>query len=985
MHTRLASIKRMISLRTILIVVWVSALLITTYWSVVTRFRDTPPTVTAREQLERRDGVRRDAVETTPEGVKYIWVGSEYVIRMMQPDASGILGAKVWIHPSALDATVQYGSRQVTLPIAQSRAPRQLYVLVDDVPFDGMISFTIKVNTQDVTLQDADLPITWAFSELLWVSSNGWLLMTWLVAVWSMALLGLRCIEVTSDWRQVGRWSMWSVIVLLMPFHSMYWWAVGVLAVGAVVLQRGWPPTRIILWAVVIAMLGWGWLDALQDINQWLAIGMGIAGVITWIVLQSTITRNHVTELVTRYRTNQVGTYTFGTIYDATNTYINVAIGVVAIVTMLIALFRTDYTEMWDRLIYLGAGASAVGVMAWFAFQRWRAQGTPKETRTNTALKWVMATVVVVFWWFTFQKETLNMRVDYLGFPWYVLGLSFLGMVVINHVLLGRMPQMLHVISVMLSVVILIGAAIAAITPIDLLHNMYIVNEILVPVSDLVNFSTFIPQYSTLYSLLIELLVQIGGVQNPHSIIDIVYLLLQLVVLVTIYLVVRMHYKNMAVPRWSIAVIFSVPIMLFATSPWWKILSVRTYYPINMFNYSLMANRIFVVFLVGSVGIWVISRIQLWTNSRVQLMAIYGLSLIAMAGLYHNSDFGTFSAISLGVALVCYPFVTLKSRMLFGSVYALGIIVNFVLWLQVLAWRGTAVNYEYLYWFQRQFASGFGAIPINFPGNGLFLIGTAMAVAVTGVWMGIILRDRVTTYANDTKLTHMYVSVVYFGMATVFGLTYYLNRSYMAFHGSSVYGMLFVAIFALYNLMLYIQNSHEHSAGIKIHNFVLRFLVVVPLTIALTYTYIPRKGPYYVSGSVITNAAFGPLFDAVKVSGNVLRDAGFSVAYAGDFAHVIQMYADIPAVSIFNSVLDARASRVSERAYCDQLLAHHAYDVFVIKGIVKSLDETDKICSNDMVIVHAPSMQVHFLVRKSFVQQNPTQWQRLQDIAMREQ
>lgn len=970
----------------ILAILYITVLLVGIYCAVAARLLYMPITTTAYDQLDVDYGIRRDAVETTPNGISYIWVGNEYGVRIPQPYDTGIVMVTAWLHPSVVRADVQYGSRQLPIYTPQTHSPRRLFLLVDNTTFDGIWQFTIKSSKDTPALKDGNLPIVWAFSSLQWIPADDMVNWGWLVAIWAVALLGLGCIATTQDWWQIGRWITWCVCVcgmaVFMPFHFYYWWIALVLAIGLVIIQRREPLMRPVIWAIVIGFICVFWSDVLHDKPVW-QMGVTICCIAMWLLFQTTITRQMSAIYVASLRAKYVK-YAQATTFDDTYfRYINIATCAVALVTCMITMLRPDKTETWDQLTIVGAAGTAFMVFLVLSIKTWRksSQQLDKHTHSAWLSSWIIVGIVVVFWWFTFQEEELRIRVAYLGFPPYVFMLSLIGMWFVNALLLNRMSRILQIGISIGGAVILVGGVYTAFVPVNLIHNMYVINEILVPISDLIMFNTFIPQYATLYSLMIDLLKYVNGVSNPDATIDTIYLSLQMLSLVTVSLAVRMNYINMVVPRWSTAIIFSVPPILFATSPWWEVLTAQQYFSINMFSYSLIANRALMVFLVGTTSIWVLSRIQLKQTLKSQMWAMYGLSLLAMLGLYNNSDFGTFAAIGVGAVIVCYPFLSMKLRVILTSVYAIGVVVNYMMLLQFFVWCGMAVNTDYLYWFQRQFATGFGAIPLTFPGNGLFLICTAVVIAVAGVWMGVLLRNKATTHMHDIKLTHMYTSVVYFGVTTMLGVSYYVNRSYMSVQGSSVYITLFMAVFALYNMILYLQSDYERRAGVNAYNFVMRFLVAVPLSIALTHTYIPRELPRYEYGSALTKAAYEPVMSTIKEYRDELEAAGFTVAYGGDFGHVVELYVGIPAVSLFNSVQDTKMSPTAKDAYCSKLLSYRKYDVIMVLGMWRSFILPNDMCDG-MVVLNSEHTQINLFVRREFITEYPDRWNQLQIIML---
>ena len=162
----------------------------------------------------------------------------------------------------------------------------------------------------------------------------------------------------------------------------------------------------------------------------------------------------------------------------------------------------------------------------------------------------------------------------------------------------------------------------------------------------------------------------------------------------------------------------------------------------------------------------------------------------------------------------------------------------------------------------------------------------------------------------------------------------------------------------------------------------MRFLIAVPLGIALTHAYLPHQLPKYTTGSEITKAAYEPVLAMLKTYADEIQESGFSLAYGGDFGHVVELYLDIPAVSLFNAVADTTMSTTANDEYCGKFLSYRQYDVFLVSGMSRSFILPDEMCKG-MRLLYSETTQVNVFVREDFVAQNPEKWRKLQLIMSR--
>ncbi len=262
--------------------------------------------ITASDIGDGNGAVRRDTTEITADGISFIWLGSEFPIQIIQPQYSGIIKTRFWVHPSVTHAEFQYGSRVVD--VSRMQSPRWMYVFVDESAIDGVLHLTFIQRATNNALQDAQLPIAWAFSELEWVAVGDWTHGAWLIAAWLVLMLGLACMPYSHDWIQVVRWVLWAGVVYAMtwvvPMHAIYWWMCAIFGVGAVSILLGFSRIRPVIWMAGLACVLIVGLDVVQASTIWYIIGLlgWCSGVVLWLRQQSPVVLHDIPTIDRGYR-----------------------------------------------------------------------------------------------------------------------------------------------------------------------------------------------------------------------------------------------------------------------------------------------------------------------------------------------------------------------------------------------------------------------------------------------------------------------------------------------------------------------------------------------------------------------------------------------------------------------------------------------------------------------------------------------------------
>ncbi|MEY3989216.1 MAG: hypothetical protein RI985_297 [Chloroflexota bacterium] len=260
----------------------------------------------AQDALSIEGGVRREAVEQTTDGVLFIWLGREFPVEIIQPQYTGIISTRFWVHPSVTRAELRYGAH--TIDVSGVQSPRVMHLWIDHGSIDGVFRFSVTPLATNQSLQDAQLPIVWAFSELTWRTVGDAVHGAWLVATWLVLFLGVMCIPRTYDWVQLLRWLLWAGVVTGMawiaPIHSLYWVMSGVFGVGAVSILSGFARIRPLIWMIGLAVVVLLLLDVMQATTAWYVIALCVwsGSVVWWFRQQSPIAVDDIATVDRTYR-----------------------------------------------------------------------------------------------------------------------------------------------------------------------------------------------------------------------------------------------------------------------------------------------------------------------------------------------------------------------------------------------------------------------------------------------------------------------------------------------------------------------------------------------------------------------------------------------------------------------------------------------------------------------------------------------------------
>jgi hypothetical protein len=597
--------------------------------------------------------------------------------------------------------------------------------------------------------------------------------------------------------------------------------------------------------------------------------------------------------------------------------------------------------------------------------------------KVSTYIGAKIALLLMVLWFLVAGFREDDFPVPFAGLGSIVLVCLLLIVIVIPLIRNTVLAPVFRLLTNVASVLIVLMGLYTVSVSVDLWHNLFIINEMITPLTSLIAYSSFIPQYMNVFQFFPWFLDLVGVTQFPDLTMQIIYVFLQFMSIVTIALAVSLNYHFMHKRSLFLALLFTVPLFFISSRPFWDY--SKNYYTVQLFTYSLVPVRMFTVFSIGCIAVFLLHKNTQDTRKSLMYASLCGI--FAGIGVYQSNDFGLFAAIAVAATIVLQPFQPLLQRMYVVTTYVLSVCLGVVL-LLVSNIEITALNSSYLFWFQRSFGTGFGGLPILFPGNGFMVIISVLATWFCVLHSYFVLRRNATVFSQDPLIARNFTAVLFVATTSVFGMSYYINRSVISFQGSSMYICWSISLFLLYQLHQRIRVNQPKQPFLRYSNLAFNVLLCVPVAIALIYTPVPsRLNPDEIAIKTIFTTAANEMIETrdykllkvnrLKAAYKVVHKITPKTAFVGRFANVVQLYTKIPAANVFTHPVNSTIGKPALQMYCNQMTLLQ-YDVYLTD---------DKVLCENMDLLTSKKLGIRMYLRKNYEQTNPKEWAELRDIA----
>jgi len=562
----------------------------------------------------------------------------------------------------------------------------------------------------------------------------------------------------------------------------------------------------------------------------------------------------------------------------------------------------------------------------------------------------------------------------WLGFGPYVLILALLITPIVFKIIEWRT---LHIaLKAALSGLFLINAALvipsfwqSAATVIDADHSEYVINELFAPLTGHWPYSDFIPQYQSFYGFLLK---PFTGAMDAVAISN--FALLFLTFLSFIALIMGVFIAWRAIDRRSIflAIALVIPFTCLTQFP------TREGY---LGSIAALVSGLSIRILPGLALIaLLILLLRKTAASSITKRAVAFLIFGFIAGLisWQSQDFGIAAVVTSFIVIAfagSSRYVEIKTT-LFSLI---GFVPGFALYPIAAAAAGKSVDFKFFLFFARQFGSGFGAERIRTPGPVLYILPLiVLLVVIHGIY---IVKSKQSSQASGDYSLNSLIGFS-FALWSLFGFTYYLNRSYASGQMQVLFLPLTISLAALVGVLmkdpvksLVFGNLEKgflfSSKSMKEKNFawVLPLLLIISIPFAsLLLTPNPsvemkrineaKTTPRWPKPTVLASVA-----DA-KVAAAYAKAQGLSIGFFGASSYYVEKETGVQSLSILNSPFDLFMSKQTAQTSCDYIFKINP-DVIVVSDEGANLFQFEgKTLCNTYIQQDAPGVRPgHFAVK----------------------
>ncbi|MDA2963236.1 MAG: hypothetical protein O3A27_05730 [Actinomycetota bacterium] len=464
----------------------------------------------------------------------------------------------------------------------------------------------------------------------------------------------------------------------------------------------------------------------------------------------------------------------------------------------------------------------------------------------------------------------------------------------------------------------------SAATVIDADHSEYVINELLAPLVGYWPYSDFIPQYQSFYGFLLK---PFASGMNAAQISNLALIALTILSFITLILSVFIAWR--AINRSSIflAVGLIIPLTCLTQFP-----TREGYMGSIAALLSGISIRIFPGLVLIALLILLLRKSSLaWTGKRATAFLIFGF--ISGLTTWQSQDFGI-AAVVTSYLVIAFAGSSKILDLRTTGFALIGYVPGFLLYPIIATAAGKPIDFKFFLFFARQFGSGFGAERIRTPGPVLFILPLlVLLVVVHGIY--IYKSKKSSSETGDYSLNSL-IGFSY-GLWSLFGFTYYLNRSYASGQMQVLFLPLAISLAALVGILMKepvrslvfgnLQKGFLLSPrAIREKNFawVMPLLLIISIPFAsLLLTPNPsvemkrineaKTSPRWPKPTILASVS-----DA-KIAADYAKGAGLSLAFFGASSNYVQMESGVKSVSILNSPFDLFMSEQTVQTSCDYI------------------------------------------------------------------
>ena len=461
-------------------------------------------------------------------------------------------------------------------------------------------------------------------------------------------------------------------------------------------------------------------------------------------------------------------------------------------------------------------------------------------------------------------------------------------------------------------------------TVIDADHSEYVINELLAPTVGHWPYSDFIPQYQSFYGFLLN---PFAATMSASQLSKLAFMGLTILTFLTIALGVYIAWNAIGRRSIFLAIGLVVPFTGLTQFP------IREGYMGSIASLlSGLSVRIFPGMVLLGLLLVLLRKTATSTQAN-KTIAFLIFGFVAGIVSWQSQDFGIAAVVTAYLVIIfagSSRLIEVKTTL----IALIGYVPGFALYPIIAALAGKAVSFNFFLFFARQFGSGFGAERMRTPGPVLYILPLlVMLVVIHGIYLYKSKKSSVET----AELSVSSLIGFTFGLWSLFGFTYYLNRSYASGQMQVLFLPLCISVAALVGILM--SDSVKNTVvappngaffysikSIKSVNFawVLPLLLIISLPFAtLILTPNPsiemkrideaKTAPRWPKPTILASTT-----DAIAAA-KYAKENGLSIGFFGASSNYVEKESGVKSVSILNSPFDLVISQQTAQVSCDYI------------------------------------------------------------------
>jgi hypothetical protein len=628
----------------------------------------------------------------------------------------------------------------------------------------------------------------------------------------------------------------------------------------------------------------------------------------------------------------------------------NAVLAACIIVIVIAALARgAGSSERWDQLMYLGCGTVAIAFGAY---------ATAARRPPATTVLPVMGAIVGLLLGIGAIEEHPEYPSEFLRTLWGGWG-PIIGVATATLAFSGAIWRVLEWATLswlvrralsLLAIIVCVCAALSLwqtqTSLIDPGSAEYYINELLAPLAGHVPYGDFVPQYQTLYAWMLLPFLD-GG--RPDQAVQIGVMTVSVLGIIAVGIGVWLAHLSLGRRSLTLAVLLVVPLTCVVPFP------TRPAFTGSIAaQLSALPTRILPGMVIAA------TALPAFTAMREPRTLWWRFAAIgALGGLYvwNSQDFGVAANVAVAFVLIVLPFPSWGTRIRAAATWLAGLGAGFALYPALLRAMGKELDPATLFFFVRQFGSGFGAEPIQVPGPVLAVLPLIAATAIASIHLLWRVRSMPSS-PSVNAVRHAATTAALLGTWSALGFVYYLNRSFASGQMQVLFLPTAVAVAALLGALAAAPGNAPAKASANAP-------ANAPATDAdspgLSSSVLGRVPIALMASLLIANvlATPNPLLELRRLTRSsatqswpeaqlaaTIGDARTARAYAeqerkslgyfGEGANYVQLVTDVPSANLFNNPFDLLTGVAAPRLAC-QFVNQRRPELLVISDAARAV------------------------------------------------